>query len=110
VTACRDNKPCGATNPTRVNTTSTTGTATNMPTGTGTNSASSGDPVYTGLGSAPTTTGANGASATGSDVAVATSNLGQASSAVTSALAFGEMYGVAVMVMSMLCSTYLFLQ
>lgn len=81
-----------------------------MATGTGTNTASSGDQVYTGLGVAATTTGTGGAAATGSDVAVASSGLGTTSNAITSALAFGEVYGVAVMILSMLCSSYVFLQ
>jgi hypothetical protein len=62
--ACRDDHPCGAQNPTRVNlTTSTSSTATGSPAGATTGAG--GEVVYNGLGGdAATTTPASGAQAT----------------------------------------------
>lgn len=107
VTACRDNKPCGATNPTRVNATTittSTQTGTDLPTGTG----ASGDVVYTGFGDGvATTTGASSSAA--SDVPLAPGAGTPNSSAMLKATMFGETYGALIMLGSMICSTFVFL-
>ncbi|KAH7391428.1 hypothetical protein BKA64DRAFT_644729 [Cadophora sp. MPI-SDFR-AT-0126] len=62
--ACRDDHPCGAQNPTRVNTTSSVASSTNAPAG----ATGAGGVVYNGLGGdAGTTTAASGAQSTGTD-------------------------------------------
>ncbi|KAH9220595.1 hypothetical protein DL95DRAFT_383093 [Leptodontidium sp. 2 PMI_412] len=64
--ACRDDHPCGAQNPTRVNTTtSSSATATTLPAGATTGAG--GAVVYNGLGGDATTTAASGAQATSAD-------------------------------------------
>ncbi|KAK0123245.1 hypothetical protein ONS96_010244 [Cadophora gregata f. sp. sojae] len=65
--ACRDDHPCGAQNPTRVNiTSSASSSTTNAPAGATTGAG--GEVVYNGLGGdAGTTTAASGAQATGTD-------------------------------------------
>jgi len=83
--ACRDDHPCGAQNPTRVNTTTTTtsATSTNLPAGATSGTAGV---VYNGLGGAAATTTASGSSSTDT----AKKNGSQM------ALDLGRSYGIAV--------------
>ncbi|KAJ9651928.1 hypothetical protein H2198_008824 [Neophaeococcomyces mojaviensis] len=53
---CRTSNPCGAQNPTRVNTTSTSSTSTATATGSGSESSGTGTAVYSGFGSAASST------------------------------------------------------
>jgi hypothetical protein len=76
--ACRDNHPCGAQNPTRVNSTTVTASATATDGGAAASTASDGA-VYTGFGgSAATTTAASGSSGSaGKNAASMLLNVGQ---------------------------------
>jgi len=86
---CRTDNPCGALNPTRVNTTSTSSTST--ATATGSDSSGSGTAVYTGFGSAATSAGASQSSDSSSS-----SNNNNSKSGATMVVDMGRIYGLGV--------------
>lgn len=84
--ACVQNRPCGAQNPKRVNTTTTMATTTSMTAATGSRDAS-GSTVYTGFG---------GSSATSSSSSSGSSSSSSRSGAASIIVDMGQLYGLAV--------------
>lgn len=90
--SCTQNNPCGAQNPTRVNTTSTaSGTAT--ATGTESDSSGTGTAVYTGFGSSASSTGSSDSSSSSSS---SDSNSDSSSGAGRVMVNLGQIYGLGV--------------
>jgi len=88
--SCNQDHPCGAQNPTRVNTTSAaSGTAT--ATGTGAGSSDTGTAVYTGFGSSASSTGSSDSSSSSSS-----SNSDSSSGAGRVIVNLGQIYGLGV--------------
>ena len=88
-TACRNNNPCGAQSPTRVNVTSSSASATATQTGDSAASTVSGTAVYTGFGGAASTGSAGSGSSSSSG------STGSSNAAVT-LLNIGQVYGLGV--------------
>jgi len=93
--ACTQNHPCGAQNPTRVNTTSTA-SGTSTATGTASGSSETGTAVYTGFGSSPSSSGSASASGSGSSSSTATSASDSSSGAARVIVNLGQIYGLGV--------------
>ena len=88
---CRTNNPCGAQNPTRVNTTSTASSSTAKASGSG--SSGSSTAVYSGFGTAATTTGSSQSSTTSSSSS-SSSNSSMSKSGAAMMVDLGRVYGL----------------
>jgi hypothetical protein len=95
--ACTQNDPCGAQNPTRVNTsTITTMSSTTSTAGNAVSTGADGSAVYSGFGGAAATTTGGGGGGGGSSGATATGSSSSSDAARNFVLNFGQLYGLGV--------------